>query len=530
MNRNNIDLLDYQIKHYKIIKDAIINYSRAIDASDTGTGKTYISLKLCLELNLIPFVICPKSMITTWKRLIDYINIKNYTVISYEKLYSSNNFIKQNDNNSEYKFTWDFDSNPKLKLPEKYLFIYDEAHKCKNIETLNSQIMLSLASNNVKILLLSATIIDKDGHFIPFGIVLKIFSDRFTGNLWINNIMKKHRKTNFLMAAHEELFNKYVSRMRISDTINIFKNNKIFFEGIEMENYWEIESKYDKIKQLLDKKKEPDNIKNTNIKNGTLSTISYLRMEIELLRVEKIVEMVKKFIKENKSVVIFVNFTDTIVKLSTLLDCKCIIWGDQTLKQRTESIDNFCSDKSRIILCNIQSGSAGISLHDTIGQYARVSIISPTWSAQNLLQSLGRIHRAMGKTDCEQYIIYSKGTIEESVGNIMKNKINNIRDFNDGNKSIKNENMDIILKNDIKNKIKIEESKNYIYKINDFDAIQIRISNFENNIFQLEDELTSYEPNTNNYNECSYRLKKVKDELEFNIQKLNETINLIINK
>ena len=42
--QNEINLLNYQVKHYSNIKNAIIKYSRAIDASDTGTGKTYLSV------------------------------------------------------------------------------------------------------------------------------------------------------------------------------------------------------------------------------------------------------------------------------------------------------------------------------------------------------------------------------------------------------------------------------------------------------------------------------------------------------
>ena len=86
-----------------------------------------------------------------------------------------------------------------------------------------------------------------------------------------------------------------------------------------------------------------------------------------------------------------------------------------------------------IIICNIQSGGTGISLHDTNGNHPRISLISPTWSAQDLLQVLGRIHRAMAKTNSIQKIIFCKGTFDENIGYILKNKINNILMLNNGN-------------------------------------------------------------------------------------------------
>ena len=55
-----------------------------------------------------------------------------------------------------------------------------------------------------------------------------------------------------MLPIHQVLFNEYASRMRIDDTINVFKDNKIIFEGIQMKNYWEIEQKYDKLNKILE--------------------------------------------------------------------------------------------------------------------------------------------------------------------------------------------------------------------------------------------------------------------------------------
>ena len=248
-----------------------------------------------------------------------------------------------------------------------------------------------------------------------------------------------------------------------------------------------------------------------------------------MLRIDTISEYTLKYINQGKSVAIFVNFTQTIKELSQRLNCECIIWGSQSLKERSKSINDFCSDKSRIIICNIASGGCGISLHDTLGQFPRVSIISPTWSAQDLIQVLGRIHRAMGKTDCEQLIIFCKGTIEESVGNVIKQKINNIRFFNDGEKQLKKDNMEVILNNELNKKKKKQEASEYIYKTNDFDSIQYRIDRFEKELDKVTKELNIYKFNSNEHKECEYRLEKVKKELDYNLKKLNETIELMMN-
>jgi superfamily II DNA or RNA helicase len=580
-------LLDHQQTHYNNILTSIQKHSRALDASDTGTGKTYVSVRVCKDLKLIPFIICPKSVVTSWNKVLKMFGYesKNYFIITYDQLAISNLVT-----NTLGEYTWNLEADAKFKgdNKKKYLFVYDEAHKCKNKNTINSKIMLNLSTYPVKILLLSATIIDKPLYFIPFGIVLKLYKSIQEGIDWMSQVID-NKTSNPLLPIHKILFNEYASRMRIDETVGVFKDNKILFEGIQMKNYYQIEEKYDKLtmileqskknkkrqdkkkliakelmakelmaKELKDKKKEDSESDddfidiNKKVNNDELDCedlydrgdvsddidsdkkevgigkIQRIRQEIELLRVDTIYELTLKYLLDGKSVAIFVNFTKTIEELSSRLKTKCIIWGSQTIKERSKSIDDFGSDKSRVIICNIASGNCGISLHDTNGTYPRVSIISPTWSAQDLIQVLGRIHRAMGKTDCVQQIIFCKGTIEESVGNVIKNKINNIRVFNDGNKQLKKDNMEVILNQEMNKKHKKEEIDNFIYKVNDFDAIQNRIDYFERQLKRTDKELSEYIKGSDKYKECEYRLSKIKKEHDFNINMLNNTIEQMI--
>ncbi len=132
------------------------------------------------------------------------------------------------------------------------------------------------------------------------------------------------------------------------------------------------------------------------------------------------------------AVVIFVNFTQTLRTLADELKTNCLIFGEQTLEDRNKNINDFNTDKSQIIICNIRAGGLGISLHDLNGNYPRISIISPSWSAQDIIQALGRIHRAKGQTPVRQRIIFCKNTIEECICKRMKEKILNIASLNDG--------------------------------------------------------------------------------------------------
>jgi len=84
------------------------------------------------------------------------------------------------------------------------------------------------------------------------------------------------------------------------------------------------------------------------------------------------------------------------------------------------------------MIANLSAGNAGISLHDLNGEFPRHSIISPSFSAIHMIQSLGRIHRAEGKSPCMQTIMFASDTIEEHACKRVQAKINNLDALNDG--------------------------------------------------------------------------------------------------
>ena len=59
-------LLAYQVPHTLQLFECLTERKRVLDASDTGTGKTYCALASCKMLKLKPFIICPKSVISNW--------------------------------------------------------------------------------------------------------------------------------------------------------------------------------------------------------------------------------------------------------------------------------------------------------------------------------------------------------------------------------------------------------------------------------------------------------------------------------
>jgi hypothetical protein len=450
-------LLDYQINHVEKLVYSLTSYNRSLDLSQTGTGKTYCGVAVCKIFGWKPFIICPKSVITSWLKVLEFMKCEFYGITNYESIQNCKYYdkdknkvkakflvreeIKHDDpmeldgedededevnpnvedepEKTKYAYKW-----IESELPQDILFIFDESHRCKNISTNNGKILSKLAElRHIKILMLSATVVDKPKYFILTGYILGLYEKYNQGRHWIKSVGKNY--TNPMQGVHKKI-NEYTSRMKIENLGDVFPANSVTAECLEMDNAVEIQVQYEIIKQAAEDLKKKEN------SAMALAKLIYARQRIEMLKIPCFINLTNEHIKENKSVVLFVNFTNTLKTLSEKLNTQCVIYGEQTLEERDANIDEFNMDKVRICICNIKAGGAGISLNDTIGNHPRVSIISPTWSAQDMIQVLGRLHRAKTKTPVQQRIIFCKGTVEDGVCVNIKDKIGNIAMLNDG--------------------------------------------------------------------------------------------------
>ncbi|MFI3244304.1 MAG: hypothetical protein R3Y56_08635 [Akkermansia sp.] len=158
------------------------------------------------------------------------------------------------------------------------------------------------------------------------------------------------------------------------------------------------------------------------------------RQAVELYKVGAMVELAKNAMQEGMSVVLLVNFNATLEALCEQLDCNAVIRGGQSESDRAASISSFQRNETHCIVANIQAGGVGVSLHDPSGQRPRLSLISPSFSAAELRQALGRVHRAGGATSIQK-IIFAAGTCEEHTAKICAQKLAHIDLLNDGDLS-----------------------------------------------------------------------------------------------
>jgi superfamily II DNA or RNA helicase len=399
------------------------------DTSHTGIGKTVVACQMALTLGRPVAVICPKSVIPSWGREMKETGLSPLFILNYEKLRTGK--TPHMSKRGKKFMRW--------LLPKGTLVLVDEIHKCKGPYTQNAQLLISLIQQGYSVHGMSATASEDPTEMRGLGFMLGLHSLNKPVNelhSWYSWMLRNGCDQNewgkwemtdpdYLPFLKEEMYEKNVKKLTIADFPDSFKKNRVIMDPLAFSNGKQIRAAYEEAEVT------PEIIRHF-IEHGTvedsehvLTKILRARQLAEAFKIPDLVEMAEDLTLEGKSVVIFVNFSDSVQTLCQNLNCDRI-QGGQSVEERQEAIDRFQNDEKHILVANIAAGGTGISLHDTKGNRQRVSIICPSFSAKNHLQTLGRIHRNGAKSDAIQKVVIAHDSIEEVVMDSITNKIKNL--------------------------------------------------------------------------------------------------------
>ena len=427
-------LLPYQKEHADNIAASIAQHRVALDASDPGTGKTYVACSVAARLGKPVVIVTTKATAPNWESVAAGFGIKPILVSNYEKVRIGKLPECRRSGN---RYVWN--------VPQDTLIIFDECQKCKGRTSLNAKLLIAARAQHLRILLCSATAASNPLEMRAIGFALGLHT---ITDFWAWAVRYGVRETPFgmkftggeyyLKALHEKIFPSRGNRLRIAD-IPDFPETVIESAIIDTGKAKDIQRVYDTMRKELKEAEQEQNkaalaslAERMEARRASQMTIVLrARQAVELHKVPAMVEMTRDGIEEGMSVVLLVNFTDTIRELSAKLDCPHIIHGGQTAEERQDIIDRFQRNEIPVVIANIQAGGVGVSLHDPSGQRPRLSIISPTFSAQDLRQALGRVHRSGGAASIQK-ICFAAGTCEEKTAKSCAAKLAQIDLLNDG--------------------------------------------------------------------------------------------------
>ena len=448
-----ISLFSFQSTHKGAMIEGFDRHITFINASETGTGKTYVTLSFAETEKRPLIVICPKSVLPTWYLLaiqneVEILCICNYETFILGKMYvfSGNvNMDKLPRVDNPYLKRVEIETKSAKKridfewknLPERTMIVFDEAHYCKNIAAQRTRLLLSAYDyakhpenrwKKIGIALLSATIIEKKQNLMPFMYVLGyatspkakniIDAEDFSVRDFGYRLISERRMTRSSMReAREALKDYHTTDVRTK----MFKLNDADREKIQ--------AACKEIRNVLSASegKKPKN---------HLAIILQKRQEIEALKVGILFNELQSLRSAGYSVAIFVNFRESHAALISMIkkdlsnEKYSVIIGGQEAGVRLREIDKFQNGDVDIIICMVTAGGIGISLHDTKGGRPRYGLISPPESATQTVQAIGRLDRIGAKTDSIQRIIFIADTIEEKIAENLNRKMQTIGELN----------------------------------------------------------------------------------------------------
>lgn len=440
-----ITLTEAQDAAVKKAISGIAEYGSFLNASKTGTGKTCMAVQTALRMKCPVAVIAPKACLPHWRKEFGEAGIIPIFVTNYEK-------IRRGDRNYLEKigkrvFRW--------KLPPDTLLIFDEVQRCKSPYTQNALLLISAAMQKVNTLLLSATSAEDCTEMRAIGYALKLHSlNRSTAfsKGWVE-WMKQHGCSmdgfgswrsgpkSKLKEIHEILYKDRAVRVTEADMPQAFRENHIIEENVEFAALPAIKRFYREAgitPAIIDAYIEKEVLKLENpeetekLDTNVLVEMLRARQMAESCKVPEIVEMTNDLLEEGFSVAVFLNFRESVQAYKSAMDSQLkipisIVIGGQTPEERSENVKEFSDDRRRVIVLTQAAGGTGLDgLQDTHGHFPRVSLISPSFSAQDMKQTLGRLPRAFAKSGVIQKILIASGTIEENVMKAIHRKLANL--------------------------------------------------------------------------------------------------------
>lgn len=483
-------LRPHQVEPVQHLCRTLRQFDSAVDWSDTGTGKTYVAVATAIRLGLPTLAVVPKISMTAWNRAAEHFS-DTISTINYESLRTGHTpfgqwqhqeradggretvylcTICQQKTKSEFQFQCPHhpsgihcvETRKKSVnfgdfrfAPEIGLLIFDEAHRCAGLDSLNADLLVAAKRQRIKTLMLSATPGQSPLSFRASGYSLDLHcldmrglveSNKRGSNLRVFEGWAAQHKCRRMPAFHglHWLANKAEQRqimanisaqvipergVRVTtDSIPGFPERDISAELYDIDKTAAISDAWEAIEQLAARRTQDKDAEHP------LTKILRAHQEIELLKVPLAVELATDALEKGFSIGIFCNFSQTLQELQKRLDLP-IIDGSVVGAERQSIIDRYQINEIRGVLVNSKAGGICISLQDLHGDFPRMGFVFPAFSAEVMAQVFGRFHREGGKSKAHYRVLLAAGTIEEKIFKSFNAKRNNIDALTDADLS-----------------------------------------------------------------------------------------------
>jgi len=426
----NIDYSKYShrppLSHQKEAIEKLVGSKRFILADDMGLGKTTSTIIAALETGAKKIlIICPASLKINWQR-----EIENYTdrgsFICEGKKYSENNEdfvivnydILKNFHNLKEK------DNSDLLNSNFDLVILDEAHMVSNAQAQRTKIINDFVKNIDKVWLLTGT--PMTSRPINYYNLLKIIESPVAQN-WMAYAIRYCQGYQF-RAGNRKVWNvtgasnleelrdrtsKQILRRLKEDVLDL--PDKIItpvYLRINSKEYKDLMGEY--YEWLKNKKEESTSLA------IQFSKLMKVRKVIANEKVKETIKFAENIIDQDKKVIIFTNFTDTLQTIYNHFEKQAVYLDGSCNKiQRQNAVDQFQeNEKIKVFVGNLKAAGVGLTLTSAETVIMNDLSFVPAEHAQ----AEDRAYRYGQKNNVLVYYPIFENTIEGVVYDILNNK------------------------------------------------------------------------------------------------------------
>jgi SWI/SNF-related matrix-associated actin-dependent regulator 1 of chromatin subfamily A len=416
------------LEHQKTAIETLAGTKKFILADQMGVGKSTSAVIGALESGAKKIlIICPASLKINWQRELSYYTDKSIFICEGKNFSYDHDIIIMNYDIVKNFYDIKDKENSPIHKNGFDLLILDEAHYISNTAAARTKLINSFAKTIDKVWLLTGT--PMTNRPINYYNLLDLIDSPVAKN-WTAYVIRycggyqfkvNNRKIWNVNGASnlEELrdrTSKQMLRRLKTDVLDLP-------EKIITPIYLKLKS--DKYEELLGEYQ--DWVKTRKDKVSLTVQINMLMKARQLLANEKVehtIELAENILEQDKKVLIFTNFTDSLNKLVTHFGKKAVsIDGSTSSTQRQYVIDQFqTNDKIKVFVGNIIAAGAGITLTEA----ESVIFNDLSFVPAHHQQAEDRAHRYGQKNSVSIYYPIFYNTIDNTIYEMLNQKKNTI--------------------------------------------------------------------------------------------------------
>jgi SWI/SNF-related matrix-associated actin-dependent regulator 1 of chromatin subfamily A len=413
------------LDHQKEAIQNLLENKKFILADDMGLGKTTSTIIAALESSSKKvLIICPATLKINWKREIENYSNKSIYIAESKNFSTEHDFVIIN-----YDIIKNF-HDPKKKDDSQVLaanfdlVVVDEAHYIKNGTAQRTKLINDIVKQVDRLWLLTGT--PMTSRPMDYFNLLSLVDSPVSKN-WMAYAIRYCAGYQFKV-GNRKVWNITGSsnleelRERTSGTIlRRLKENVLDLpEKIITPVYLKLKSKAyeDVMGEYYDwYDKNPEESKSLTVQ---FSKLTKVRQIIADEKIQQTIELAENIIEQDKKVIIFCNFTDSLNKIVEHFGKTAVkLDGSMSQSQRQFSVDQFQeNEKIKVFVGNIKAAGTGITL--TAGEAAIFNDLS--FLPSDHAQAEDRSYRYGQKNNVLVYYPVFENTVEAIIYDILNNK------------------------------------------------------------------------------------------------------------